>query len=1817
MSSQIFTILENLRKKLLDTTRRNRLINFNLNQKDCLRVVDELPNQLFEVLINGKSMSFQAIPEPSRKQLIEKGYIAVNPETKKDEEIKPNPSARQWAKEIGIHTDFELPLTSSTEEGDDKHSDLDLQTLFYPYELDARLKKIYQKVQSSINETGANILYLSIGYLEWNDGGDKNSFAPLLLVPVELEKGKLNIQKQVYEYKISYSEQNIVNNISLREKLKKDFGLSLPKFGENSDPEKYLEEVKDAILLKKPNWKIHRFVSLSLLNFSKLLMYLDLDPDKWPENANLADHPLIGKLLGAIDSTDDGGGSFDVDVEPYPFDTYDDIHEKFPLVLDADSSQHSAIIDVINGRDTVIEGPPGTGKSQTIVNLIAAAINQGKSVLFVAEKQAALKVVHDRLNNINLGDFCLNLWSHRSAKSNVFLNIQDRLIKYHSYPATNITYIKEMYESQILKLNAYSDKINSEWKSTEYTLHEIFTKASRYQSFLNEELLTSISSNEDGFNIKDVSDNEILLADYKKYYEQVLTNNSVNEFVSENPWYGFENSTLQTFQKEPLKQKLQDWQTRLIELQLFEKEAINDFSFYEPQNEFNEKPKITKDLDILDLDLSSIDFSFIQSINPSNYKAIDEAFQAYKELCQRQTELTQKHDKGRFLSISKSAELHNIPDKFFSKINANLILKEVLTHLGKLKILNEQMAEIEELLQPMYKLFNTDQNKVALTSASISEVIKGINQLNNLKTDDIEYINHSLDNSGAGINISNLRGDLDNINKSHEALSEIFKIDSMPDWQELNSLKDFLYNVGFFERMGGAYKAAKSQLLSFKANPYIKLDQLLKALPDAVSFKKDSSLLNSNKDYVKSYGELMDGHKTRLDIIKLNVAWFESLKDNFEANSQTMLGFKNISNDSLRELKDSMNNELNNKLDSFESNLKDLSNVFEDLASKPKLALNGEDGLISSTLMGTNNDIEAIKKLTSIDATNLTIFKITSMINDIKSFVVDCNKWHEGFQNHEAPFSALSLLEEFEGDNLNSQADSTIKLAEVIHISLKNSKLSSYLNSNGISHEVLKNLASLNKKIKTNYSDCDKSFDEFNELSKLDLAKWVSKSKPSVEDVISKNDGALKSLSSLEVWIDYIRQLKLLDSSGLSNFAAKFEATNNYETIIDSYRSVVFNQMARNILISDDTLGTFSAFTHQNLQQKFIKADNDLKESQIRMISYNADSKSDMPYGNKSGPVRTFTEGSLLKHETDKKTRHISLRQLTKRAGKSLKEIKPCFMMSPMSVAQYLQPGEIEFDIVIMDEASQLKPQYALGAIARGKQLVVVGDPKQLPPTNFFDKNDTDEDDDELTAIEESESILDVAMGIMPLRRLTWHYRSRHQSLIAFSNYQFYNDSLKVFPSPSEASSKLGLHFSRLKGCLYSQGVNLEEAKIVARAVKKHLIDNADETLGVIAFNSKQEKEIREQIEILAKEDKTFSRAYDKDRSKDEEPFFVKNIESVQGDERDVIFISMTYGPEIPDGPVYKRFNTGKSTFWRRLNVLFTRAKSRMHVFSSYGSADIDNAQDKGMIALNGFLKYCETKKISRTIITNKEPDSDFEISVMELLNSHNYDCVPQVGEAGFFIDIAVKDPHMPGKFLMAVECDGATYHSSKTARDRDRLRQQILEGYGWNVKRIWSTDWFNDKNTAIKPIIAELKKLSKVSEIEMGKIEAENIKRETKNKEIKIVDETSILDEVNAVTNSIETIEMPESPYLTKNFKLIDKLNKFNNEVIMKEFPKTNNESRLLKPSMIEALNHYKPTNKEKFLELIPPYIREGSSSDEASKYLDSVLNIINSSLD
>lgn len=402
-------VLENLRMRLLDLTARNRLINFRHTKKGSLRIIDELPDQLAETLLSETEMRFLPVPEPSRDELIGTGYIEID-EAGQEIRLRREPTAEEWAKQKGLATSYEVPKPS-TEQVDDRHSDNAIQTLLYPYELETRLKNILQTSESAIQEMGANILYLAFGYLEWYESGnDKSRSAPLFLLPVRLNKGRLNHHTKTYEYTLNYSGEDIIPNLSLREKLRADFAMALPELDENTEPEAYFDEVVKLIEDNQPRWRLRRFITMALLNFSKLLMYLDLDPCRWPEGANIIDHPVAKRVLSGYNAEQDEDEDENVDLgfgEEHLIDEIDDVHAKYPLIDDADSSQHSALIDALDGKNLVIEGPPGTGKSQTITNLIAAAIAQGKSVLFVAEKLAALEVVRRRLDAAGLGEFCL------------------------------------------------------------------------------------------------------------------------------------------------------------------------------------------------------------------------------------------------------------------------------------------------------------------------------------------------------------------------------------------------------------------------------------------------------------------------------------------------------------------------------------------------------------------------------------------------------------------------------------------------------------------------------------------------------------------------------------------------------------------------------------------------------------------------------------------------------------------------------------------------------------------------------------------------------------------------------------------------------------------------------------------------------------------------------------------------------------------------------------------------------------------------------------------------------------------------------------------------------------------------------------------------------------------------------------------------------------------------------------------------------------------------------------------------------------------
>jgi very-short-patch-repair endonuclease len=406
---------------------------------------------------------------------------------------------------------------------------------------------------------------------------------------------------------------------------------------------------------------------------------------------------------------------------------------------------------------------------------------------------------------------------------------------------------------------------------------------------------------------------------------------------------------------------------------------------------------------------------------------------------------------------------------------------------------------------------------------------------------------------------------------------------------------------------------------------------------------------------------------------------------------------------------------------------------------------------------------------------------------------------------------------------------------------------------------------------------------------------------------------------------------------------------------------------------------------------------------------------------------------------------------------------------------KFIEPGVIDFDLVIMDEASQIRPVEALGAVARGKQLVVLGDDKQLPPTSFFDRVASDEGeaaDEEDFGAGDVESILGLCLAQgLPYRMLRWHYRSRHESLIAISNLEFYRN---LYVVPSAITDNLGLRF-RLVAGTYDRGntrTNRVEAVAVASAVIAHAREHSTESLGVGTFSIQQRDAVLDEIERLRRQSAETEQFFDPGRL---EPFFVKNLESIQGDERDVIFISVGYGPDS-DG--YVAMNFGPVTQRggeRRLNVLISRARLRCEVFSSMTADRIDLARtdSDGARVLKTFLDYAATGIIQGARPGARDADSDFEIDVASALSRAGYKVDQQVGVAGFFIDLAIKNPERPGGYLLGIECDGATYHSSRSARDRDRIREQVLLDRGWRIHRIWSTDWFRQRDSEFRRAIA------------------------------------------------------------------------------------------------------------------------------------------------
>jgi hypothetical protein len=460
-----------------------------------------------------------------------------------------------------------------------------------------------------------------------------------------------------------------------------------------------------------------------------------------------------------------------------------------------------------------------------------------------------------------------------------------------------------------------------------------------------------------------------------------------------------------------------------------------------------------------------------------------------------------------------------------------------------------------------------------------------------------------------------------------------------------------------------------------------------------------------------------------------------------------------------------------------------------------------------------------------------------------------------------------------------------------------------------------------------------------------------------------------------------------------------------------------------------------------------------------------------------------------LRKEFEKKRRHLPIRQLMNVAGHAVQTLKPVFLMSPLSVAAYLPPGGAQFDVVIFDEASQVRPVDALGALLRGAQAVVVGDSQQLPPTTFFDKlADPGGDEEESDTPSNLESVLGLfrAQGA-PERTLRWHYRSRHESLIAVSNRLFYEDRLVVFPSPDLGREARGLVFHHLPDTFYEPGTNKRrnsgEAQAVARAVMEHARTRPQLSLGVASFNLSQTQAILQEIESLRAQDPSCEPFF---AAHPEEPFFVKNLENVQGDERDVIFISVGYG-KTQDGALSHNFGPlNQDGGQRRLNVLISRAKHRCEVFANFTADDLDTARSAaaGVAALKTYLQFAARRGTAAALETALPVETPFADRVAEALRNHGretgkiQEIHERIGVAGYFLDLAVVDPDRPGQYLLGIECDGPNYRSARSARDRERLRHEVLTRLGWRLLRVWSADWARDPEGELRRVLEAIERI-------------------------------------------------------------------------------------------------------------------------------------------
>ncbi len=1386
--------LEIARARLLDLSLRNRLLNFRPTRRRSIRVVDEVPAEVYDILVLAeKPMQFRQGARPMAGDAAAGGRHAP-PGTNAGSGPLPGVGNGNRLQDLawqgpgdgpGLTPEeasqlWEMPSPDAREA--DRHLDRFLQTAIPGEELQQRLYYLYQESASSMEEAGYSILYLALGFLEWqeDDASAETRMAPLVLIPVELERAGVRAA-----FSLRWSGEDLSTNISLQAAVARQ-GVQLPDFEmpeEKDGVNEYFQVVSQNIR-GRPRWRVVTDIHLGFFSFRKFTMYRDLDPHAWPEDMSPAGAPLIRALFDPAYAAE-SLPAFDEAEADEKLRAADLYH-----IVDADPSQIAVIEDIKSGRDLVVEGPPGTGKSQTIANVIAESLAAGRSVLFVSEKMAALEVVKARLDQAGIGDFCLQLHSHKSNKRQVLDELR-RTLELAAPGEERLEEEFERLEGLRAELNGYARELREPWGNLSLSPFDLYCAGEavrRHFQAAGRPMPAVALSLPEGFDQRQWTQ-------ARSAFEALGQAMGLVAPVGDSPWLGC-------------------------------------------------RPRV-----LLPSDVEEV--RGLLSRCAGSLGRLEESIDEVAGLC----------------AVSRPGDL----DSLVRALAAAEIMAAAVP------------VEAEALAHPRW--------------------------------------------TEAGCPAGDIIGIVESLRQEAGFLRSRFR-------------EEALERAGEMAGAAQEYARRAGSPLRFLSGRYRELDRQVASL----------------------YREKAPGSSG------------QKVSD----------------------------------LDGFRR--------YRDLRQRVQEADGAARSLFGRHWRGEASDAALLRRL-------------ADWVPAFRGMLSSGALTAEALHLAAAGMPEAQLRQAIEGLRAAGQAFS-------------------------------RDLALVMERIGGDWAavfGAGMGAVPFSEAGRR-LEAWRG------------------GIGGLDRWAQFvIHRDRCLETPGAPMVDLVMRDMVEPEDLVPCLEGNVGDAVLRQAFEKRPRLAGFLGLIHERKIRDFVDLDRRLIEANRRRLrrklwlSMPRDPEDASP-GSAAG---------ILQGELRKTRRHMPIRKLLFRCGGHVQKIKPCFMMSPLSIAQFLDPRSVRFDLILFDEASQVRPEDALGALLRANQVVVMGDRRQLPPTAFFDRI-VHEDEDEVgtgeATVADMDSILDQCATRFPSRRLIWHYRSRHESLIAVSNREFYDDRLLVYPSAVASSPDLGLHFRHVPGAVYERGrgqVNRQEARAVAEAVMEHFRRSPGKSLGVGAFSIKQQQVIDTEIELARRRDPGMDPFFARDR---EEHFFVKNLETIQGDERDVIFLSIGYGFDA-DGVLTRHFGPlNQEGGERRLNVLITRAREKCVVFGSFRAADLSLGPDArpGPRALKAFLAYAEDRALAGTAARG-EAGSPFEEAVLEFLVARGHQVRRRVGCARFRVDLGIVHPESPGSYLLGVESDGVQYHSSRVARDRDRLRATVLRDRGWRIHRAWSTDWYCRREEGQKALLGAI----------------------------------------------------------------------------------------------------------------------------------------------